>query len=324
MTSMSMFVRKYQGTTIRAMTVQDIEEVREVGQIAWSDLAMHDVGRRFRYPKRSEKIIEAYLVTDPNGCIVAEADGRIVGSAFCHVWGKVGWTGPLEVLPTYQDHGIGRQLLKACESRLVERGCAVIGLETMCHLPKNLHFYLSSGYRLEQTTVILEKMLRPAVVNSDGVLEITMDNFEHGLAAVSKLSNRINDDLDYSAEVGSIIRRGLGNVFLMERGEDILGCALLHTYQRGEEASFSSIKALLVEPSVDDPLPALSQLLARCEEVSLRQGKTKMLTRFVAGDLRVYNAMMARGYVLKGANVRMVKLGEYTERGWCNITSWAG
>ena len=45
--------------TIRPMRPEDVENVREVGQIAWSDLAMQDIGRRFRYPKRSEKLIHS-------------------------------------------------------------------------------------------------------------------------------------------------------------------------------------------------------------------------------------------------------------------------
>jgi GNAT superfamily N-acetyltransferase len=321
---MSLFARKDRTARLRPMTQDDIEEVREVGQIAWSDLAMHDIGRKFRYPKRSEKIIEAYLATDPEGCIVAESDGRIVGSAFCHVWGRVGWTGPLEVLPSHQDHGVGRQLLRACEARLADRGCTVIGLETMCHLPKNLHFYLSSGYRLDQTTVILEKILRPEPAPFDGVKEVTVDDLGHGLEVVKQLSRKVNEDLDYSPEAESILDRRLGNVFVLDGDDGPLGCALLHTYQRGEEAPFSSVKALLIDPSVVEPLNVLDRLLSRCECASLEIGKSKLLTRFVVGDLRMYDRMLGRAYALKGANVRMIKAGGYVEHGWCNITSWAG
>jgi hypothetical protein len=38
----------------------------------------------------------------------------------------------------------------------------------------------------------------------------------------------------------------------------------------------------------------------------------------------MYDVMIARSYALRGANLRMVKSGDYTEAGWCNITSWAG
>ncbi|MBI0583187.1 MAG: GNAT family N-acetyltransferase [Methanomassiliicoccus sp.] len=321
---MSMYVRKEKQVTLRSMNAQDIEEVREVGQVAWSDLAMHDLGRRFKYPKRSEKIIEAYLAADPDGCIVAEADGKIVGSGFCHTWGKVGWTGPLEVLPMYQDHGVGRKLLGACESQLLERGCTVIGLETMCHLAKNLHFYLSSGYRPGQSTLIMEKVLRHEKDPLDDVREVTIDDIDAGLATVSRLSEKINPQLDYASEAGSILRRRLGNVYVMDEGSGPLGCALLHTYQRGEEATYSSVKALLVDPEAPDPLSVLDRLMARCERTSLEGGKSKLLTRFATADTRMYDQMITRAYVLKGMNLRMLKHGEYDERGRGSITSWAG
>jgi len=321
---MSVLIRKEREVRLRPMRMEDMEEVREVGQIAWSDLAMHDIGRRFKYPKRSEKIIEAYMAMDPEGCVVAEVEGKIVGSAFCHTWGRVGWTGPLEVLPTYQDHGIGRKLLSVCESHLNERGCSVVGLETMCHLPKNLHFYMSSGYRTGPATLIMEKVVRHEPMDTTGVREVSMDGLGLGLKSVTELSHAVNPQLDYASEAEFIVRRGLGNVFVLDGDDGPLGCALLHTYQRGEEAPYSSIKAVLVRPDVPETRMVFDRLMSRCETRSLEEGKTKVLTRFSPVDTRLYEAMLARSYALRGANLRMIKTGEYTEAGWCNITSWAG
>lgn len=317
-------MRKEKEVRLRTMGADDMEDVREVGQIAWSDLAMHDTGRRFKYPKRSERIISAYMAADPGGCVVAEVERKIVGSAFCHTWGQVGWTGPLEVLPSYQDHGIGRKLLNHCEAHLLERGCTVVGLETMSHMAKNLHFYLSSGYRTGPTTLIMEKIIRREEVDLSGVRELTGDDLARSAEIVSGLSRSIDPQLDYASEAVSIIRNGLGNVFVLEAEAKPLGCALLHTYQRGEEAPYSSVKAVLIDPRAPDPRATFDHLMDMCEARSLDEGKTKLLTRFSPPDTRIYEIMLARHYGLKGANVRMIKLGEYRESGWCNITSWAG
>ncbi len=321
---MSMFVRKGRDVVIRRMIAEDIEEVREVGQIAWSDLAMHDVGRRFKYPKRSEKIIAAYLWKDPQGCFVAEEKGKIVGSAVCHVCGKVGWTGPLEVLPSYQDHGIGKRLLNACEARIIERGCAVIGLETLSHLPKNLHFYLSSGYRPDKTVLIMEKVLGHVDENVEQVREMTLASLDAGLEKVSRLSQQVHHQLDHSLDAEAILRKDLGHVYLLEDGDRTLGCALLHTYQRGEESAYSSVKAVLIDPAAPDPAAVLDRLLAKCEMGSLEEGKEKTITRFAVGDPQLYQRLLSRTYLLKGANLRLIKKGEYNERSRWSITSWAG
>lgn len=321
---MTLFVRKGKDTIIRRMTIEDIEEVQEVGQLAWSDLAMHDIGRRFKYPKRSEKIIDAYIWKDPAGCLVAEEKGKIIGSAVCHVGGRVGWIGPLEVLPSYQDHGVGRRLLKACEDHLTERGSQIIGLETMSHLPKNLHFYLSSGYRPDRTVLIMEKVLRHVDESVENVSELTIEDWKEGAKKISRLSQKINPYLDYANDAEVILRKQLGHVYLMEGEEGTMGCALLHTYQRGEESAYSSIKAVLVDPTTSDPRTVLSRILTRCEMGSLDEGKDKVLTRFAVSDPVSYMSMVDRTYILRGANLRLIKKGEYNEKGNHNLTSWAG
>lgn len=321
---MTLFVRKGKDAVIRPMTIKDIEEVQEVGQLAWSDLAMHDLGRRFKYPKRSERIIDAYIWKDPAGCLVAEEKGKIIGSAICHTVGKVGWIGPLEVLPSYQDHGVGRRLLQACEARLIERGSQVIGLETLSHLPKNLHFYISSGYRPDRTVLIMEKVLGRGDESGGNVSELTISSWDQMSRCITHLSQRINPYLDLAIDAEVILRKELGHVYIIKGEDELLGCALLHTYQRGEESAYSSVKAVLIDPAVPDPRSAFSRLLTRCELGSMEEGKDRVLTRFAMGDPTFYDHMASRNYLLRGANLRLIKKGEYHEKGSYNITSWAG
>jgi len=310
--------------TVRPLRKEDIEAVREVGQIAWSDLAMHDIGRKFRYPKRSEKIIEAYLAMEPEGCLVAELGGRIIGSAFCHVWGHVGWIGPLEVLPDRQDSGVGKMLLAECERYLRRRGCTVLGLETMSHLPKHLHFYLSSGYSPCSLVLIMEKMVRHEEAPAGEVEEVTSETLAAALQDIARLSATLEPSLDLSGEARSVVERRLGNVYLARRDGEVAGVAILHTYQRGEEASYSSIKAAVVDPERADAPQVFDSLLAHCERTSLAMGKSRVLVRFSAASPVLYGHMLSRSYLLKGANVRMVKDGGYDERGDYHIASWAG
>jgi hypothetical protein len=194
----------------------------------------------------------------------------------------------------------------------------------MSHLPKHLHFYMSSGYRPEATTLIVEKILRQDGEATDRVEELTLADLEGGLGPVSALSSKVNPQLDYSVEVEAILRKELGRVYVIRNGADLEGLALLHTYQRGDEASYSSVKGLLVDPHSPQPSQSFSQLMARCEAESLEQGKNRLLTRFPAGDLKLYELMLGRAFLLKGANLRMIKKGEYIERGSYSIASWAG
>lgn len=310
--------------TIRPMVIDDMEQVRDVGQIAWSDLATQDIGRRFRYPKRSERLIKAYMAADPDGCLVAEIDGKIVGSAFCHIWGNVGWIGPLEVLPMNQNDGVGKALLGACEHHLSEKGCDVIGLETMSHLPKNLHFYLSSKYSPISLILVMEKQMMSKGTHPHFTEEIDISHLEHTLGDIARLGRSISPSLDYSLEVKITVERRMGHVLVSKREGKVVGLAILHTYQRDEESRYSSIKAVIVDPERSDQEEIFDSLLDRCEQISSSMGKDHILVRLSAESPTLYNHMLSRSYSLKGANIRMIKKGNYEENGIYQITSWAG
>jgi len=322
---MSLFSRQRdKGCLIRLMSESDMESVRDVGQIAWSDLATKDAGRRSRYPKRSPKIIEAYMEADPGGCLVAEEDGHVIGSAFSHAWGKVGWIGPLEVLPNRQDRGIGKRLLAACEAHLAVEGCSVIGLETMHHNPKHMHFYMSSGYSPKGLTIIAERVADRDARDDGLVREAGPGMMGDVVPEITRLSRLVHPDLDYGKEADLTSRLGLGHVLVHAEDGRTDGAALLHTYHRAEEAPYSSVKMVLVDPRARDPGGVLKSLLQACERTSAAQGRARLLTRFSADLPDLYHALMGLNYSLKGTNVRMLKTGKYHELAEMSITSWAG
>ena len=53
--------------------------------------------------------------------VVAEADGRIVGSNFMDERGSIAGIGPITVDPSLQNHGVGRRLMLAMLERAAER-----------------------------------------------------------------------------------------------------------------------------------------------------------------------------------------------------------
>ncbi len=309
---------------IRPMTLADIEEVRTVSQIAWTDLATRDAGRKVRYPKRSARLIEAYMWKEPQGCLVVETEGKVIGSAFCHVWGRVGWIGPLEVLPYHQDLGVGKALLHQCEAFLNSRKCEVIGLETMPHLSKNLHFYLSAGYCTSDLTVIVEKILGKEVEQEGNIKEVKEQDLPRILPQLSELSEKVEPNLDYSREWEMVIGKDLGTGLVYISDGKLRGAALLHTYQRMEDEDYASIKMLLTDPELGDGQAVFSSLLDKTQHLCKDLGKTRIMTRFPVKAPLLYNFMTARGYFLKGSNIRMLKLGDYREKGTYNLSSWAG
>jgi ribosomal protein S18 acetylase RimI-like enzyme len=321
---MTIFKSRSKDIVIRPMTSSDIEEVRSVGQMAWTDLATRDVGRKVKYPKRSEKIIEAYMSKEPNGCLVVEEGNRLIGSGFCHVWGRVGWIGPLEVLPNHQDLGVGKALLAECERYLDVRGCQVIGLETMPNMTKNLHFYLSSGFIPDVLTLIVEKYLHKEERKNPSIEEVEERDLYRVLPEISDLSTRINALLDYSQECEIAVRKDLGYLLTYRDNGRLEGFSLVHTYQRMNDEEYASVKLLAVNPDLPDGSSVMHRLLEASERRAVEEGKLRMMARHAATSPQLYSEMSGRGYGLRASNLRMIKKGRYEERGLYNLASWAG
>ena len=111
--------------------------------------------RRLPMPPRTEEAIRhdqrriAHLrATDPGGSWVAETDGRIVGLAQAHIRGGVWVLALLGVVPDFQDHGIGRELL---DRALAYGDPSLPGAIFSSPDPRALHRYVTAGFDLHPT-----------------------------------------------------------------------------------------------------------------------------------------------------------------------------
>jgi len=319
---------KFKGDSIviRAMKEEDISESRRVGQEAWSDLVSRDIGRKIMYPIRPRKIVETYMWKEPLGCLVAVDENRLIGTAFSHVWGKVGWIGPIEILPEVQDRGIGKMLLEACEEYIRGKGCEVIGVETMPNMPKNIHFYLTQGYTPRQLTLITEKPIRVSELRPvpEHIRELEEEELKGFIPRIQDLSRQVNPLLDYSIEFKALFKKRLGQCFVMDDGEVIKGVALLHSYNRSGDSNFCSIKTVLVDGDFPDPWGTFEDLLVTCENKAVELGKKRIYTRFSGENPRMYSTVIGHGFRLANSNIRVIKNGDYQERTDYHVSSWAG
>lgn len=310
---------------VRALRAEEIEAVRSVGQKSWSDLASRDLGRKVRYPLRPRKVIEAYLWKEPLGCFVAEQQGRIIGSAFCHVWGRIGWVGPFEVLPEKQNMGVGKALMRTCDHYLQEQGCRVFGLETMPHVTKNIHFYLKAGYVASSMTLISVKSLTgDAPAPGQEVSEVRLADLGWLLPEASSLSAKVNPLLDYSKEVEMAVRFDLGGCFVWRQREVVKGFAILHSVHPPEDSDHASIRMMAVDPDAKDGADGFSALMDACEAQAMSMGRKRVFVRYSADNLPLYQALLARAYRLESANMRMTRGGSLQERGAYHLAAWAG
>lgn len=326
---MRLFSRKL-SINVREMNADDIEEVREIGKRAWSDLYSKEFQQNFEVPRRSKRNILFYLDKEPGGCIVAEANGRVVGDIFCHGWGKVGWFGPVEVHPSHQNSGIGKQLIRAGIEYLEARDSSVIGLETMPETVKNMSLYSGIGCVPDRITYLLEKGLtdrwRRKQEPPEGFTIGKYRDFgeEEVLSSIRRLSSLVMPDLDYSNEVRLSMKHDTGETLLLRKGDSIEGFALVYTYPTSDGSNNSSIRLMAVSPECSTR-DIGSYLIDACEETAVESGRDRMHVRFYTGNYRPFNLLKDCGYTLKGTNLRMLYKGDIAPNHTLyHLSSWAG
>src|ERR1700754_4437968 len=82
--------------------------------------------------------------------LIAEDDGKIVGSNFLDERNPISGVGPITVSPDVQNDGVGRQLMLAVMQRSEERGFAGIRLVQAAYHRRSLALYLRLGFEVRE------------------------------------------------------------------------------------------------------------------------------------------------------------------------------
>jgi GNAT superfamily N-acetyltransferase len=308
--------------TLRPMVIGDIPSAQAIGKATWSKVASDDLGREVEYPTRPADIIQAAIEEEPRGCFVAMKGGQTVGTAYSHVWGSVGWVGPVEVLPGHQGSGIGTALMEACHGYLGSRGCRVFGVETMSDNERNKRFYSGLGYRSMGVTVFAEKKLRPAAYFVVGIRELTSLNLGENSEAIRMLSSAVYPGMDCTSEFRMALNHSLGKAFLFHHDGVTKGVALLMDAPL-EGLHMVSIRLLLTDPDIPDRGAVMSSLMAACEQSAISSGSDRVFTSCsITNDIS--HILVERDYKISASNVRFIKGDDYSEAGGTNIIAWAG
>ena len=89
-------------------------------------------------------------------CVVAEHDGRIVGSNCLDERSLIRGIGPITIDPTAQNLGVGRKLMQAAMDRANERGAAGIRLVQAAFHNRSLSLYTSLGFDIREPLSCLQ------------------------------------------------------------------------------------------------------------------------------------------------------------------------
>jgi GNAT superfamily N-acetyltransferase len=139
--------------------------------------------------------------------VVAEQDGKIVGSNFLDERNAISGVGPISVDPTVQNQTIGRQLMRAVMERSAQRGFAGIRLVQAAYHNRSLCLYTKLGFDTRET---LSKMFGPPLKLKFAGYEVRPAT-EQDLEACNQLCHRVHGH-DRSGELRDAIKLGSAKV----------------------------------------------------------------------------------------------------------------
>lgn len=103
--------------------------------------------------------IDRKLRVHPHLFLVAEADGRLVGSVMAGYEGHRGWLNYLAVSADYRRQGIGRRLVAEAERLLLAMGCPKLNLQIRTDNPAVVDFYRKLGYQQDPLISYSKRLL---------------------------------------------------------------------------------------------------------------------------------------------------------------------
>src|SRR5262252_9020900 len=104
----------------------------------------------FPAPEVAIHVLRQMLANPKFYSVVAEVDGRIVGSNFLDERNTIAGVGPITVDPTVQNRAIGRRLMNAVHERAAERNFPGVRLIQAGYHTRSLSLYAKLGYDVRE------------------------------------------------------------------------------------------------------------------------------------------------------------------------------
>lgn len=94
-------------------------------------------------------VIDTKLTVQPDLFLIAELEGKVIGTALAGFDGVRGWVHHVAVHPDFQRRGIAASLMTAAEAGLKKMGCRKLNLQVRATNTSVLAFYEELGFLAE-------------------------------------------------------------------------------------------------------------------------------------------------------------------------------
>jgi len=149
-------------------------------------------------------------------CVVAEVDGRIVGSNCLDERSVIRGVGPITIDPETQNLGVGRKLMQAVMDQANERGAPGIRLVQAAFHNRSLSLYASLGFDIREPLSCMQGRTLERSIPGCEVRPAEHDDAD----ACNALSRRVHG-FDRGVDLAQALEQGTARV--VERGGRVTG-----------------------------------------------------------------------------------------------------
>jgi predicted N-acetyltransferase YhbS len=179
---------------LRPGTPGDIAACTPICYAAFASIAdRHAFPTDFPSPEPAEQLITSLLSREDIYSVVAEMDGRVIGSNFLWETAPIVGVGPITVDPAVQDGAVGRRLMQDVLERARGRRFAGVRLVQAAYHNRSLALYAKLGCNVREPLAVLQGpalgravpgyAVRPATatdVAACNALHLRLHGFERG------------------------------------------------------------------------------------------------------------------------------------------------
>ncbi len=196
-------ISKDQDIVIRRATPADAEACGRICFDAFVTLATkHGFPPDFPSPEVAAHVLSTMFSSPSFFCVVAEQNGKIVGSNCLYEGTSVAGVGPITIDPATQNKSIGRELMRAAMKYAEERKFAGVRLVQAAYHNRSLSLYAKLGFVVREPLACMQGKIHKPSTGYEVRPALRSD-----IAACTNLCFRIHGH-DRSGELESAIEQG--------------------------------------------------------------------------------------------------------------------
>jgi predicted N-acetyltransferase YhbS len=146
-----------QALVIRRATPADTEVCGRICFEAFGTLAdKHNFPRDFPSPEIATHVLSTIFSHPSFFCVVAEQDGKVIGSNCLDERTSIAGVGPITIDPGTQNRSVGRQLMQSVMSRAAEKEFAGVRLVQAAYHNRSLSLYAKLGFVVREPLACMQ------------------------------------------------------------------------------------------------------------------------------------------------------------------------